>query len=160
MTAENVEPNTAYLSNEVQMVAFKLGREEYGIDILQVQEIKKMTDITRVPHTPDYIKGVMNLRGSVLPVIDLKTRLGLMDQEYTDDTRIIIVKVDEIAVGMIVDAVSEVLAISQEQIEAPQESVGGVSTDYLSGVGKMENRLLILLNLEAIIGMSQEIKAG
>lgn len=160
MTADNVELNTTYVSNEVQMVAFKLGREEYGIDILQVQEIKKMTDITRVPHTPDYIKGVINLRGSVLPVIDLKTRLDLMEQEYTDDTRIIIVKVDEIAVGMIVDAVSEVLAISQDQIEAPQESVGGVSTDYLSGVGKMENRLLILLNLEAIIGMSQESKAG
>lgn len=158
MTTEMMAADAAtYSSNEVQLVAFKLGREEYGIDILQVQEIKKMTDITRVPHTPDYIKGVINLRGSVLPVIDLKTRLDLLEQDYTDDTRIIIVKVDEIAVGMIVDAVSEVMAIDQEQIEVSQEAVGGVSTNYISGVGKLENRLMILLNLEAIIGINQDM---
>lgn len=158
MTTEMMAADAAtYSSNEVQLVAFKLGREEYGIDILQVQEIKKMTDITRVPHTPEYIKGVINLRGSVLPVIDLKTRLDLVEQDYTDDTRIIIVKVDEIAVGMIVDAVSEVMAIDQEQIEVSQEAVGGVSTNYISGVGKLENRLMILLNLEAIIGINQDM---
>ncbi|SEO80761.1 chemotaxis protein CheW [Propionispora vibrioides] len=158
MTTEMMAADAAtYSSNEVQLVAFKLGREEYGIDILQVQEIKRMTDITRVPHTPEYIKGVINLRGSVLPVIDLKTRLDLLEQDYTDDTRIIIVKVDEIAVGMIVDAVSEVMAIDQEQIEVSQEAVGGVSTNYISGVGKLENRLMILLNLEAIIGINQDM---
>lgn len=158
MTTEMmVADAVTYSGNEVQLVAFKLGREEYGIDILQVQEIKRMTDITRVPHTPEYIKGVINLRGSVLPVIDLKTRLDLLEQDYTDDTRIIIVKVDEIAVGMIVDAVSEVMAIDQEQIEVSQEAVGGVSTNYISGVGKMENRLMILLNLEAIIGINQDM---
>jgi purine-binding chemotaxis protein CheW len=149
-----------YSSNEVQLVIFKLGREEYGISILQVQEIKRMTDITRVPHTPEYIKGVMNLRGSVLPVIDLKKRLNLPQQECTDDTRIIIVKIEDIAVGMIVDAVSEVMAITQENIESPEVVVSGVAAEYLSGVGKMENRLLILLNLEAIIGIGQEIKAS
>ncbi|SHI68259.1 chemotaxis protein CheW [Propionispora hippei] len=158
MTTEIMTADAAtYSSNEVQLVAFKLGREEYGIDILQVQEIKRMTDITRVPHTPEYIKGVINLRGSVLPVIDLKTRLDLLEQDYTDDTRIIIVKVDEIAVGMIVDAVSEVMAIDHEQIEVSQEAVGGVSTNYISGVGKLENRLMILLNLEAIIGINQDM---
>jgi len=158
MTTEMMAADAAtYSNNEVQLVAFKLGREEYGIDILQVQEIKRMTDITRVPHTPEYIKGVINLRGSVLPVIDLKTRLDLLEQDYTDDTRIIIVKVDEIAVGMIVDAVSEVMAIDQEQIEVSQEAVGGVSTNYISGVGKLENRLMILLNLEAIIGINQDM---
>ncbi len=148
-----------YSSNEVQLVIFKLGREEYGVSILQVQEIKRMTDITRVPHTPDYIRGVINLRGSVLPVVDLKKRLNLPQQAYTDDTRIIIVKIEDIAVGMIVDAVSEVMAIGQENIEAP-EVVSGIAADYLSGVGKMENRLLILLNLEAITGIGQEIKVG
>lgn len=146
-----------YSNDEIQLVVFKLGREEYGVSILQVQEIKRMTDITRVPHTPEYIKGVMNLRGSVLPVVDLKKRLSLPPQEYSDDTRIIIVKVDEIAVGIIVDAVSEVLTISQENIEPPQTVVGGVTTNYLSGVGKLEDRLLILLNLETIIGYSQDI---
>ncbi|HWR08203.1 chemotaxis protein CheW [Sporomusa sp.] len=149
-----------FSGNEVQLVVFKLGREEYGVSILQVQEIKRMTDITRVPHSPDYIKGVMNLRGSVLPVIDLKKRLNLPPQEYTDDTRIIIVKVEDIIIGMIVDAVSEVTTIDQMGIEAPQAVVGGIAADYLSGVGKMENRLLILLNAEAIIGIGQEVKAG
>ncbi|HEY3426925.1 MAG TPA: chemotaxis protein CheW [Negativicutes bacterium] len=149
-----------YSSSEVQLVVFKLGREEYGVSILRVQEIKRMIDITRVPHTPDYIKGVINLRGSVLPVIDLKKRLNLPQQADTDDTRIIIVKIDEIIVGMIVDAVSEVMAISQENIEDPEAVVGGVAADYLSGVGKQENRLLILLNLEAIIGVGQAINVG
>ncbi|HWR43144.1 chemotaxis protein CheW [Sporomusa sp.] len=149
-----------YSGNEIQLVVFKLGREEYGVSILQVQEIKRMTDITRVPHSPDYIKGVMNLRGSVLPVIDLKKRLNLPPQDYTDDTRIIIVKVEDITIGMIVDAVSEVTTIDQMSIEPPQAVVGGIAADYLSGVGKMENRLLILLNADAIIGIGQEVKAG
>ena len=80
-----------YSENEVQIVVFRLSEEEYGVSILQVQEIKRMTEITRVPHAQDYIKGVINLRGSVLPVIDLKKRLGLQQNEYTEDTRIVIV---------------------------------------------------------------------
>jgi purine-binding chemotaxis protein CheW len=149
-----------YSSNEVQLVVFKLGREEYGVSILQVQEIKRMTDITRVPHTPDYITGVINLRGSVLPVVDLKKRLNLPAQESTDHTRIIIVKIDEVIVGMVVDAVSEVLAIDQDHIESPDAVVGGVAANFISGVGKLDNRLLILLNLEMIIGISQDTKAS
>ena len=145
-----------YSNNEIQLVVFKLGREEYGVSILQVQEIKRMTDITRVPHTPDYLKGVINLRGSVLPVVDLKKRLSLPPSDHTDDTRIIIVKVEDIIVGLTVDAVSEVTAINQEQIEPPQAVVSGVEANYLSGVGKMDNRLLILLNLETIIGIGQD----
>lgn len=145
-----------YSDSEVQLVIFKLGREEYGVSILQVQEIKRITDITRVPHTPDYIKGVINLRGSVLPVIDLKNRLNLSQQAITEDTRIIIVKVAELSIGMVVDAVSEVMTISQENIDSPDVVAGSVSANYLSGVGKLDNRLLILLNLEEIIGMGQE----
>lgn len=155
-----IDNEDAFISDEVQLVAFTLGREEYGISILQVQEIKKLTDITRVPHTPDYIKGVMNLRGSVLPVFDLKKRLNLAEQPYTDDTRIIIVKVDEISVGMIVDTVSEVMPIARDHIEIPQSSVGGVAQQYLSGVGKLENRLVSLLDLEAIIGLETDSKTG
>lgn len=142
--------------NDVQLVVFRLGQEEYGVSILQVQEIKRMTDITRVPHTPDYITGVINLRGSVLPVIDLKKRLGLQPQPFTDDTRIIIVKVEDLSAGMIVDAVSEVLTIGRDNIEPPQTAIGAVDASYLSGVGKLDNRLLILLNLDAIIGLGQE----
>lgn len=147
-------------SGEVQIVVFKLGREEYGVSILQVQEIKRMTDITRVPHTPDYIKGVINLRGSVLPVVDLRKRLNLPPQENTDDTRIIIVKVEDIAVGMIVDSVTEVTAILGEHIESPNSVVGEIAANYISGVGKKDDRLLILLSLEDIIGVGQEVKAS
>jgi purine-binding chemotaxis protein CheW len=138
-------------NNEIQLVVFKLGREDYGVSILQVQEIKRIMDITRVPHAPDFIKGVINLRGSVLPVIDLKKRLGLPPGDYTDNTRIIIIKVEEIVVGIIVDAVSEVTAIEQSSIEATQSVVSGVNAQYLSGVGKLADRLIILLNLETIV---------
>lgn len=150
MSTENI------VNNEVQLVVFKLGREDYGISILQVQEIKRMTDITRVPHTPDYIKGVINLRGSVLPVLDLKKRLDLPLSEYTDSTRIIIVNVEEVIVGIIVDAVSEVMAIDTANIEPTVNVVSGVNAQYLSGVGKLDDRLLILLNLEAIVGVGTE----
>lgn len=147
---------STYTDKEVQLVVFKLGREDYGISILHVQEIKRIMDITRVPNSPDFIKGVINLRGSVLPVIDLKKRLALPPSEYTDDTRIIIVRIEEINVGLIVDGVSEVATLSSDSIEPPQTVVSGVSANYLSGVGKQEDKLLILLNLEAIIGVGTE----
>lgn len=145
--------------DEVQVVAFKLAREEYGVDILNVQEIKKLTDITRVPFAPDFIKGVMNLRGSVLPVIDLKKRLSLMEAPYSEDTRIVIVKVDDISVGMIVDAVTEVLTIDPANIEARKEKVvDNDSNQFIDGVGNLDNRLVILLKLNEIIGLPSEMK--
>lgn len=145
-----------YTGNEMQLVIFKLGREDYGVSILQVQEIKRIMDITRVPNSPDFIKGVINLRGSVLPVLDLKKRLDLPPGEYTDSTRIIIVKVEEIIVGLIVDGVSEVTALAAENIEPPGNVVSGVSAQYLSGVGKQDDKLLILLNLATIVGVSSD----
>lgn len=145
-----------YSNEDGQSVAFKLGREEYGVSILHVQEIKRLTDITRVPYTPDFIKGVMNLRGSVLPVIDLKKRLGLVQEPYSEDTRIIIVKVEDISVGMIVDAVTEVLAIGPDNIEAPEAVVDGNGNNFISGVGNLNNRLVIMLNLTEIIGLTGE----
>lgn len=146
-----------YASEEFQLVAFKLNREEYGVSILYVQEIKRLTDITRVPYTPDFIKGVINLRGSVLPVIDLKKRLGLADEPYSEDTRIIIVKVEDISIGMIVDAVTEVLEVDPEHIEAPGAVVdGGNGNNFISGVGNVEDRLVIMLNINEIIGLVGE----
>lgn len=147
-----------YSNDEVQLVAFKLGKEEYGVSILHVQEIKRLTDITRVPYTPDFIKGVMNLRGSVLPVIDLKKRLGLFEEPYSEDTRIIIVKVDDISIGMIVDAVTEVLTIGPDHIEEPEAVVDGNGNNFISGVGNLDNRLVIMLNLNEIIGLAGETK--
>lgn len=150
--------------NDVQIVAFKLQREEYGMSILNVEEIKRLTDITRVPFTPDFIKGVINLRGSVLPVIDLKKRIGLPDTEYTDATRIIVVKLDEITVGMIVDAVTEVLSISSEhitgskQLASTESDMHLESKKFITGIGNLNNRLVILLNLAEILGLNNENK--
>lgn len=137
-------------SNEIQAVAFKLRKEEYGFSILNVKEIRGLTDITRVPFAPDFVKGVINLRGSVLPVIDLKKRLGLQPMEYTDSTRILIVQSDGIDVGMIVDAVTEVLTIDADHIDSVKQSDN--ETRFLKGVGKIDDRLIIMLNLDEIIG--------
>ena len=104
------------MSHELKLIIFKLGREEYGMDILRVQEIKRMMGITRVPATPAFIKGVINLRGSVLPVIDLRTRLGLIEGELKDAARIIVVLVNETTVGFIVDEVVEVTTIDSAQV--------------------------------------------
>ena len=142
---------------EIQVVAFKLRKEEYSFNILNVQEIKGLTDITRVPYASDFIKGVINLRGSVLPVIDLKKRLGLMDTPYTDDTRIVIVKVDDISVGMLVDEVTEVLVFNQSEIEVAK-SVDNEIGRLISGIGKLGDRLVIMLDLNAIVGLTDELK--
>ncbi len=149
---------TGPIEGEVQVVAFKLRDEEYGFDILNVKEIKGLTDITRVPYASDFIKGVINLRGSVLPVIDLKRRLGLLDTEYTSDTRIVIVKSEDIEVGMIVDAVTEVITLDTDHIEATKTVSGGERTQFIRGIGKMNDRLIIMLNLDEIVGVSDEIK--
>ncbi|MCI6158668.1 MAG: chemotaxis protein CheW [Selenomonadaceae bacterium] len=140
----------------IQVVAFKLLNEEYGISILNVQEIRNLTDITRVPFAADYIKGVINLRGSVLPVIDLKKRLGLADAPYTDNTRIVTVNVGEVHVGMLVDAVTEVLTIHSKPID-PKKAINGKEiTKYLSGIGNVDGRLIIMLNLEEIVGLEKK----
>ena len=145
------------MANEDQVVAFKLRNEEYGFSILNVQEIKGLTDITRVPFAPEFIKGVINLRGSVLPVIDLKKRLGLEDTPYTANTRIVIVQYDEVSVGMLVDAVTEVRTINADDIDTSRTVTGNDSNSkFISGIGKVDDRLIIQLNLSEIIGLNGE----
>ena len=153
----NNENNVAAEEN-LQGVAFKLRNEEYGVSILNVQEIRNLTDITRVPFAQDFIKGVINLRGSVLPVIDLKQRLGLEETPYTDDTRIVTVTIDDLHVGMLVDAVTEVLTLTAKPIDAKKAVNGKELTKFLSGIGNIDGRLIIMLNLEEIIGLPKEGK--
>ena len=137
----------------LQVVAFKLRDEEYGVNIFQVQEIRNLVDITRVPFSASYIQGVINLRGSVLPVIDLKKRLGLEQTPYTDDTRIVTVMVGELPVGMLVDAVTEVLTIKSKLVD-PKKAVDKTDiSKFLSGIGNIDGRLVIMLNLEEIVGL-------
>ena len=142
--------------NDMQVVAFKLRDEEYGVSILNVQEIRNLTDITRVPFSADFIKGVINLRGSVLPVIDLKQRLGLAEMPYTDSTRIVTVKIDDLHVGMLVDAVTEVLTLENRPIDTKKAINNKEGSRFLSGIGNIDGRLIIMLNLPEIIGLPQE----
>ena len=134
----------------LQLVTFKLGNEEFGIDIIKVQEINKMINVTSIPNSPPYIKGVVNLRGNVVPVVDLRTRLALPNKEYDKDTRIIVVELEERTIGFIVDEVCEVLRISKEITEAPPEMVGGIDSEFVTAVGKLDDRLLILLDLKKL----------
>ena len=142
--------------NDMQVVAFKLRDEEYGVSILNVQEIRNLTDITRVPFSADFIKGVINLRGSVLPVIDLKQRLGLAEMPYTDSTRIVTVTIDDLHVGMLVDAVTEVLTLENRPIDTKKAINNKEGSRFLSGIGNIDGRLIIMLNLPEIIGLPQE----
>ena len=146
------------IMEDVQVAAFKLLKEEYGVNILNVQEIKVLTDITRVPFATDYIKGVINLRGSVLPVIDLKRRIGLEDAPYTDATRIIIMKIGEFSIGMIVDAVTEVLTISGRDINPAKDVSDSTSNRFVSSIGNIDARLIIMLNLDEIVDLPEDMK--
>lgn len=137
-------------ASTMQLVSFRLAQEEYGIEITKVQEIILMGEITRVPQTPPYIKGLINLRSTVIPIVDLRLRFGLPPQDPTDDTRIMVVNVGGKTIGIIVDAVSEVLRVSQDQIAPPPATVSGLGRDYLTGLVKLENRLLILLHIERL----------
>ncbi len=154
----NNENNNVATEESLQVVAFKLRNEEYGVSILNVQEIRNLTDITRVPFAQDFIKGVINLRGSVLPVIDLKERLGLEETPYTQDTRIVTVTVGDLHVGMLVDAVTEVLTLTAKPIDAKKAITGKAHRRCVRGLGSLDGRLIIMLNLEEIIGLPKEGK--
>ena len=152
------EENKAVVEEGIQVVAFKLRDEEYGVSILNVQEIRNLTDITRVPFSANFIKGVINLRGSVLPVIDLKTRLGLEQTPYTEKTRIVTVTVDDVHVGMLVDAVTEVITIDSKPVDTKKAINNRENMHFLKGIGNMDGRLIIMLNLEEIIGIPKDGK--
>lgn len=139
----------------VKAVIFQLNDEEYGVDVHQVQSIERMLHITRVPKMPDFVKGVINLRGVVTPIIDLKERFSIETTEYTDSTRIIIVQVDDKEVGLIVDSANDVIDIPAEKIEQPPEVVGKIESDYIRGVAKLDDRLLILLNLNKVLNAEE-----
>ena len=135
----------------LQLVSFNCGDEVFGIDILKVQEINRIVEITRVPNAPPFVEGVINLRGQIIPIIDLRLRFGLPKKAFEKDTRIIVVEIDGKIIGFIVDSVSEVLRIPKSVTEPPPSIIGNISAEYISAIGKLENRLLILLDLNRII---------
>jgi purine-binding chemotaxis protein CheW len=141
---------------EEKVIVFELNHEEYAIPVQQVQSIEKLQHITRVPQTKLYIKGVINLRGVVLPIVDLRLRFEMVEAPHTDNTRIIIILIRGIEVGLIVDAANDVLDIPVDSVEAAPKVVGSVHRDYIKGIVKLENRLLNLLYLEKVLHIREE----
>lgn len=135
----------------LQLVTFTLGGEEYAVDILKVQEINRMKEITRVPNAPYYVEGVINLRGKVIPVVSLRKFFGLPEEEDRTRQKIMIMDIQGVTMGLIVDAVSEVLRISTNIVEPPPAMTYSVSSEFISGIAKLEDRLIILLDMDRLI---------
>jgi purine-binding chemotaxis protein CheW len=140
-------------SSDRQLVIFKIAGEEFGVDINEVKEIIRWEDVTRIPNTESYIKGVINLRGSIVVVNDLAMKLGLPSKEVDDDTRILVVEVDGNTVGMVVDSATEVLRLDGDKVQdAPDMITSGIDQNYIDGVGLLnEKRLLTLLDLTKVM---------
>lgn len=140
------------MNDSMQFVAFQLGNIEYAVDILSVQEIIRWSRITRIPRAPAFYKGVINLRGTVVPVVDSYIRFNLGKQEITNASRIIVCKQDDNVIGLTVDNVTEVVTLSADQIEKPQ-AANGADNQFIKGIGKIGNRLLIIMDLGAVLDL-------
>jgi len=158
MEARSVQNTFTEVHGTMQLVSFSLAKELYGIEITKVREIILITDITRIPETPDYLKGLINLRSTVIPVIDLRVRFGMPEGEMTDDSRIMVLQAGGKTIGIVVDAVSEVLRVKHDQIAPPPPTVAGLGRDYLNGLVKLDDKLLILLEIDKIFN-EEEISA-
>jgi purine-binding chemotaxis protein CheW len=141
---------------EYQLVVFELLHEQYGVDISTVEGIIKMQAITKMPQAPSFVEGITNMRGMVMPVIDLRKRFGLATKEVDKDTRIVVVFMDDKKIGMIVDAVSEVLRVSDETIEPPPPMVTTVNSAFIKGIAKLDDRLVILLDLDRVLTVEEK----
>lgn len=144
-----------------KLIVFKLESEEFAVSVLNIKSIERVSRITRVPNNPHFVKGVINLRSIVTPVIDLRERFHHKPTEFTEETRIIIINVEEINVGLIVDEANNVIDINTDSIEPAPDVVGSNVVEYISGVVKIEDRLLILLDLQKVLSNSElaELKA-
>ena len=140
----------------IQLVSFNIGDEEFGVDILKVQEIIRLVEITRVPNAPSFVEGVINLRGKVIPVIDLRKRLGMPSITASSESRIVVVELESRIIGFLVDCVNEVLRISSSITEPPPAIIAGIDADYITAIGKLEDRILILLDLERILDTNEK----
>lgn len=148
------------VSDQLQLVTFSIGGEEFGVEILKVQEIVRSMEMTRVPSAPDFVEGVVNLRGRVIPIIDMRKRFGLERKDHDSRTRIIVIDMNGVVTGFVVDSVSEVLRLPRNTIEPPPPVVAGIESDYISGVGKLEDRLLILLDMDSLLSSKEQRLLG
>ena len=143
-----------------QFLTFQLGDELYGVDILRVQEIKGYTAVTKIPNMPDYIKGVMNLRGTIVPIVELRTTFGMPTIDYTVFTVIVVVVVRDRIMGLVVDSVSDVLNISKKDIQSPPDFGTKVDVSVLTGIGKSGDKLVALLNIDRLLTEGEMQEAG
>jgi len=154
----NVSTDNTTVGDEVlQFVTFTLNNEEYAVDILSVQEINRVTEITKVPNSPDYVEGVINLRGKVIPVINLRKKFNFEEKAIDDSSRIIIMEIQGIINGVIVDSVSEVLRISASAIEAAPPVASDSISQFIKGLAKLDNRLIILVEIDNLIEEAVQI---
>ena len=143
---------------ESQYVIFKLGDEEYGVDIMKVKEISEFKKSTKVPNAPYFVDGIINLRGEIIPIISLKKRFNISSGEINSDTRIIVINIKNRNIGFVVDEASQVLRIDEKDIEPAPDVIVGVDRQYINGVGKMGDKIVILLDLEKILSEEEKEK--
>jgi purine-binding chemotaxis protein CheW len=141
--------------DEQQLVVFELGAELYGVEIARVHEIIRLQTVTRVPRAPAFVEGVINLRGKVIPVVDLRRRFGLPSAEHTRSTRIVVVEIGDQVVGIVVDGVSEVLRVNTATVEPPSPVIAGIDSEYLHGIAKLPERLVVLLDLDRVLAKDE-----
>jgi purine-binding chemotaxis protein CheW len=147
-----LENNLSEVHGTMQLVSFQLAKEVYGIEITKVREIILISEITKIPQTPHYVKGLINLRSSVIPVIDLRALFGLPEGELTDESRIMVLQAGGKTIGIMVDAVSEVLRVKNDQIAPPPPTIANLGKEYITGLVKLDKQLLILLDIDRILG--------
>ena len=138
-----------------EFVTFKIDAEEFAVDIANVREINRVAEVTRTPSAPSHVQGVINLRGKITPVVDLRTMLGFQFKAADQQNRIIVIEVGEVVVGLLVDAVSEVMPLPESAVEAPPTFAGTMASGCIEGVGKVDDRLLILLDIQKMFGTAE-----
>ena len=154
-TMSQSSANAAALHEADEFLTFALGKEEYGVDILKVQEIRSYEGVTRLPDAPDYIKGVINLRGTIVPVIDMRLKFRLENADYSALTVMIVLSVAGRVVGIVVDSVSDVVRLGGEQIRAVPEIGATIDSQFLTGIGTLDERMLILLDIERLMASAE-----
>lgn len=148
----NLQSEEGFTHNDgIQVVAFRLGKEEYAVDILHVQEIVRLLSITRVPRSARHIEGVVNLRGNIVPIINLHKRFNIASAGEEEDKRIVVFQYDDLKAGIIVDEVSEVLTLNNNEIEETDKVYSSMSSDFIKGIARVDDRLFLLLDLQKII---------
>jgi purine-binding chemotaxis protein CheW len=143
-----------------QFISFSVGEEEYGLELLRVKEVIRVREITWLPRAPSFVKGIINLRGDVIPIVDLRDKFGLPPRQATKASRVIVVEVDGRLMGMVVDSASQVVRIAADQIDPPPPVIGGISQDFITGVGKLDDTLIILLSADAVLTREERHALG